>query len=439
MSSLQTPAVQPACEAGADQPASEAATAPSPFILPSIDVKLHAALERSIRARGCLVPILVGSDGTVIDGLLREAIGEKHGIYVPRIVIGNLDHNDRITLRLLLNGLRRHLTREEWTEVVAYELMRTPERSDRSIAGSIGVSHNTVARTRRTLEGNGQLDHCSTRTTSDARQFPSQRKPIVFAETERAAKKAAEILETVGADLPARPLTLRKLKSTAHALNQEKERAASKPVTLGDGIEVIASDFRELGDRVPDESASLLMLDPAWGADGESPLFRQELAEVSYRLAKPGKFAAIYTGVGGISDFTRHFEAAGWAYRWMVACERQSSNVYSRIFRRWVPIVVFQKPPGKFAIPGYLTDRISGGKVEKEIHHWAQPANESRLIIEALTSAGELVVDLTCGSCSSAIGMIEAAGGTRRYFGCDTDAVMIKAARSRIAARLATP
>jgi len=32
--------------------------------------------------------------------------------------------------------------------------------------------------------------------------------------------------------------------------------------------------------------------------------------------------------------------------------------------------------------------------------------------------------------------MIEATGGTRRYFGCDTDAKMIKAARSRIAARL---
>ena len=61
------------------------------------------------------------------------------------------------------------------------------------------------------------------------------------------------------------------------------------------------------------------------------------------------------------------------------------------------------------------------------------------MVVEALTSPGELVVDLTCGSCSSAIGMIEAAGGTRRYFGCDTDSEMIEAARSRIAARLAIP
>jgi SAM-dependent methyltransferase len=167
-----------------------------------------------------------------------------------------------------------------------------------------------------------------------------------------------------------------------------------------------------------------------------SASFRRDLAEVAYRLAKPGKFAAIYTGTGGIDDFSVAFKEAGWVYRWMVSCERQSSNVYSRIFRRWVPIGIYQKPPGKFLISGFLTDRISGGKVEKEIHHWAQPANESRLMIEAFTSAGELVVDLTCGSCSSAIGMLGAAGGTRRYFGCDTDAKMIKAARSRIDAAL---
>jgi len=385
------------------------------------------------------VPILVASDGTVIDGLLREAIGTKHAIPIPRIVVGNLDARDKTSLRLILNAYRRHLTREEWREVVAYELRKAPQRSDRSIAGSIGVSHNTVAKARKVLEGNGQIVHCPARTTSDDRQFPSQRKPMVFAETDRAAKKAAEILEAVGADLPARPITFRKLKSTALAMGRSRERAASKPVTLGDGIEVIAADFREIGDRVQDESASLLLLDPAWGEDEESALFRQQLAQVAYRLAIPGRYAAIYTGVAGISDFSRHFESAGWQYRWMVCCERQNSSVYSRVFRRWVPIIVFQKPPGKFNMPGYLADRISGGKVEKEFHDWAQPANESRLMIEALTSSGELVVDLTCGSCSSAIGMLEAAGGTRRYFGCDTDAAMIEAARSRVAARLATP
>ena len=94
---------------------------------------------------------------------------------------------------------------------------------------------------------------------------------------------------------------------------------------------------------------------------------------------------------------------------------------------------------GKFANPGFLADRISGGKVEKHIHPWAQPVNESKSMIEAFTSAEELVVDLTCGLTSSAIGMIDAAGGTRRYFGCDTDSEMIVAARSRIAARLEKP
>ena len=312
-----------------------------PGVLPALDPSIHAALERSILARGCLVPILMASDGTVIDGAMRAAIGKKHGIFIPRVVIGDLDAQDKIDLRLILNACRRHLTREEWREVIAYELRKAPGRSDRLIGASVGVSHNTVKSVRETLEGNGQIDHCPTRMTADDREYPSYRKPMVFAETERAARKAAEILEDLGADLPAQPITLRKLKSTAVAVRQSRERSASKPVTLGDGIEVVARDFRALGDEVRDESASLLMLDPPWGAEGASADIRRDLADVAYRLAMPGKFAAIYTGVAGIDDFSEHFKAAGWEYRWMICCERKHSFVSARIFHRWVPIVDF--------------------------------------------------------------------------------------------------
>jgi predicted RNA methylase len=42
-----------------------------------------------------------------------------------------------------------------------------------------------------------------------------------------------------------------------------------------------------------------------------------------------------------------------------------------------------------------------------------------------------LVVDLTCGSASSAIGTLGV--GKSRYFGCDAVAAMVRAARQRIA------
>jgi ParB-like chromosome segregation protein Spo0J len=91
----------------------------SPPELPEIGSNLREALESSLVARGCLVPIVVSSDGVILDGRAREAIGKKHGIFVPRVVVGNLDRSDKIDLRLVLNGIRRQLSQAQWREIVA--------------------------------------------------------------------------------------------------------------------------------------------------------------------------------------------------------------------------------------------------------------------------------------------------------------------------------
>lgn len=48
--------------------------------------------------------------------------------------------------------------------------------SDRVIAEMCAVSHKTVAAVRRALDPIGELPQCSTRTTSDERQYPATRK-----------------------------------------------------------------------------------------------------------------------------------------------------------------------------------------------------------------------------------------------------------------------
>ena len=407
-----------------------APTGASP-VLPPIDRTLQDVLEADIVARGIICPIIVSSDGQILDGRLREEIGKRHGLFVPRVVIGCLDSGEKAEIRLVLNGLRRQLSQVQWREIVAWELRRAPERSDRSIAAKIGVSHNTVSSTRRQLESNGQIDHCSKRTTADGREFPSCRKPIVITSTDRSAKEAAAMLEEVGNSLIPEHTTFRKLRFSAYQADRDRRTAAARSVKLGDGFEVVARDFRKLGKRVEGESASLCLLDPPWGI--EDAILRQPLAEVAYGLTQPGKYAAVYTGVVGIADFCKVFAAAGWVYRWTVVCERNSGVIVNggMVLQRWTPIVIFQKPPGKFSPPNSLSDRIPSGGMEKTLHKWGQPTIESRCMASAFTQPGDLVVDLTCGSASSAIGTLEA--GKRRYFGCDIDAAMVRAARERIA------
>ncbi len=118
-----------------------ASTGSSP-VLPPMDRTLRDALEADIVARGIICPIIVSSDGQILDGRFREEIGKRHGLFVPRVVVGCLDSEEKIDIRLVLNGLRRQLSQVQWREIVAWELRRAPERSDRSIAGLIGVSHN---------------------------------------------------------------------------------------------------------------------------------------------------------------------------------------------------------------------------------------------------------------------------------------------------------
>ena len=242
------------------------------------------------------------------------------------------------------------------------------------------------------------------------------------------------MLEEVGDSLIPKHTTFRTLRFSACQADRDRRTAAAKPVKLDDGIDVIARDFRKLGTRVQDESASLCLLDPPWGMEDAD--LRRPLAEVAFRLTQPGKYAAVYTGVVGIADFCRIFAAAGWVYRWTVVCERNSGVIVSggMVLQKWKLILIFQKPPGKFSPPNSLVDRIPSGGTEKTLHKWGQPPIESKYMTSASTQPGDLVVDLTCGAASSAIGTLEA--GKRRYFGCDVDAAMVRAARERIAEAL---
>ena len=404
-------------------------------VLPSINPTLRDALEADIVARGIICPIVVSSDGQILDGRLREEIGRRHGLFVPRVVVGCLDAGEKTDIRLVLNGLRRHLSQAQSREIVAWELRRAPERSDRSIAAKIGVSHNTVASTRRSLEGNGSIDHCSKRTAADGRDFPSRRKPIVITGSDRHAEEASRLLENVGDELPGRHITFRKLRFAAHQKDRDERTAAARPVELGDGIEIFCLDFRDLGNRVGDGSASLCLLDPPWGT-GDAHL-RQPLAETAFRLAMPGSYAAVYSGTAGIGEFIKIFESVGWIYRWLVVGERHMGVLRNNgaVHQRFAPILIFQRPPGKFITPGVLSDRIESPGMEKELHAWAQPRHESRLMVQAFTLPGQLVVDLTCGSGTSGVGTIEA-GGARRYAGVEIDRKMVLAARERLAAAL---
>ena len=77
------------------------------------------------------------------------------------------------------NLARRHLPMAERIRIAAELLKLYPERSDRQVAGNVGVSHPTVAKVRRSLEESG--DVVGVTTTKDTRGRVQPRRRAVAA------------------------------------------------------------------------------------------------------------------------------------------------------------------------------------------------------------------------------------------------------------------
>lgn len=80
-------------------------------LLPKLKPAEFEALKESIRRDGVIVPVVVRSNGDMIDGHHRRAIAEDLGVDCPTKVV-DIDDETADRWRLILNLARRHL--EEW-------------------------------------------------------------------------------------------------------------------------------------------------------------------------------------------------------------------------------------------------------------------------------------------------------------------------------------
>jgi ParB-like chromosome segregation protein Spo0J len=90
--------------------------------LPPLDPEHFDRLKDDIRHRGVRIPILLdGKTGEEIDGKLRQQIAQELGIRdIPTIFVSMLSSDERDDLRLAVNLYRRHLTRAQMRELIAW-------------------------------------------------------------------------------------------------------------------------------------------------------------------------------------------------------------------------------------------------------------------------------------------------------------------------------
>ena len=403
--------------------------------LPAIDQRLYQALKADIALRGILVPLIFcAKSKQCLDGRVRLLIAEQLGIkQIPKIYVGNLTVSEGNDLRVVVNGLRRQLTRDQLSVIIEWSLRKDPSSSDRQHAQRTGADHKTVARTRVRMEGIGAIPQITTRTSKGGKTYPSTRKPMVFTHNQAGSNEAAKGLDRLGEKAPTGNMSLRKLRQLAMKEDREDELRKSG-VSLPSHFDLRCCDFRNLD--CPDNVADLCVLDPPWHTLKE---LRQPFAETVYRVLKPGAYALVYTGNQGLLDFGDVMRSAGLLFRWIIACTNDDENGALRnngsIYNQWRPVSVYQKPGGKNKTPGVYKDLHRTVEREKTFFEWQQPIEESISFVKSFTRPGDLIVDLTFGS-GTVPDAVARVGGGRRFLGCEIKKQFVDLAKRRIAAAL---
>jgi len=185
--------------------AASAPTHPQNAFLPYLTTEQRDRLKDSIEAEGIHTPIVQDQNGQVIDGVERLAIAEELGLHsYPVRTVHCPDERTRRHLRLQLNCNRRQLSGKQKRTLIADELRRSPELSDRYIASLIGASHRTVAAVRAALERTGQIDQLRVKLGRDGKR---RRLPVIATETKKRADRAAKLLKAIH-DPPGRSLKM---------------------------------------------------------------------------------------------------------------------------------------------------------------------------------------------------------------------------------------
>ncbi len=139
---------------------------PAAALIPEATTEQYEKIREDIREHGQRVPIILSSDGQIIDGRTRDRACRELGISLLTRPATIAEQTDAVALVISLNAARRHLSPDQ---MAAIYLMWAPSQNDRAsreallpkrskkgegkaakkIAKKIGVSRATVERVQR--------------------------------------------------------------------------------------------------------------------------------------------------------------------------------------------------------------------------------------------------------------------------------------------------
>lgn len=140
-------------------------TSSNPYqVMRSLTTDEYRTLKASIEVHGILEPILVDTQGNIVDGHHRDKAAKQLGIEAPTRVLKGFTPDELLQKAHALNRARRQLSQAEQRDWIAEHLAAEPKASNREIARRVGCDDKTVAGVRRSLIESAELPQDAART-----------------------------------------------------------------------------------------------------------------------------------------------------------------------------------------------------------------------------------------------------------------------------------
>jgi hypothetical protein len=312
------------------------------------------------------------------------------------------------------NALKRYLTASD------------DARSATSLAHKFGVSPTTAIEIIKELEGEKVITRRDKRLGGDGKWHPTQR--VVCSSN----KQHANVIENIE-DLPISPRPNDTLDYQRAKARIDREKHRKKVKDYKDNLppydpELSAKyglhclDFRRACEVIKPGSVDIAAIDPPNGRKWIDNW--EEFATVLYELLKPH---GTVIGWAGRDNTRAIWPQIRMKYEGIV--HRGINTVGKSMMRcRGEPIILATKGRPKW--PGQFDDEFqSVGKEEQVVHKWQKPLADVVKMLEGKYEIGNLVMDLTAGSFTTALACMELQLG---FVGLDNEPDCIRIGLDRI-------
>jgi len=358
----------------------------------------YRSLKKSIKKNGLWMPIIVNSDGVILDGHTRYKICKDLNIPLKHAIREFPKKYDEFIFVGEINMARRQMSDLENIALVM-KLEPFYERRAKDNQSNAGKGLPTLAKV-------------------DTREELA-RKAGVSHGTYDKGKKILEILT---------PEIIEKINAGSSTINKEyqkirkdekkekrQEEIQKIQVNLPETVTLHNQEFQSA--PIPPNSVSLIITDPPYH---EKYLYLYEdLAVHAVKVLRDGGSLICYVGHYAIGTVINMMEKHGLSFHWPIAVIHSgpSASVFGRkILVGYKPMLWFVK--GKYT-GEFVRDTIQSEFQGKELHEWAQSTVESDYYIKYLTIPNEIVYDPFMGQGTFGV---SAVNQNRQFIGCEVDA-----------------